>query len=243
MIQSPLASLEQGNWGERDLLYLIIGKRYHSKMQQKILLCTIAKNESPYFIEWIAYHKFILGFDEIIIYENDSHDESLSLLKRLETLKLCKYQQWPRVAGKAPQQSAYSHVIQTQGNLFEWVCFLDMDEFLVLKSFKSIQDCVTSFEQIADSILINWLMFGSSGHKNYLPELVVRRFVKCACMSNPVHKHVKSISKISSIDRCGIHIPLLKPKSKYFHVDGTELKFNRNPDGEHIRDKSHINHK
>ncbi|MET0112099.1 glycosyltransferase family 2 protein [Limnospira fusiformis] len=211
-------------------------------MSSKTILCTTAKNESPYLVEWIAYHRFIVGFDEILIYDNDSQDDSLDLLQKLAALGLCKFQEWPRVPGQPPQQSAYSHFIQTYKDLFEWVCFLDMDEFLVLKHFKSIHDCIKSFESRADSILVNWLMFGSSGQNEYLPELVTKRFVKCAPSNHVVHKHVKCISKIDTIKNCDIHIPALKPGSTYFHIDGTELKFGNNPTGEHIREQGYINH-
>ncbi|MBD2572526.1 glycosyltransferase family 2 protein [Arthrospira platensis] len=211
-------------------------------MSSKTILCTTAKNESPYLVEWIAYHRLIVGFDQIIIYDNDSHDDSLYLLQKLAALGLCKFQQWPRVPGQPPQQSAYNHVIQTQKDLFQWVCFLDMDEFLVLKNFKSIHDCIKSFENRADSILFNWLMFGSGCKNEYLPELVTKRFVKCAPSNHVVHKHVKCISKIDAIQNCDIHIPVLKPGSAYFHIDGTELKFGNNPTGEHIREQGYINH-
>ncbi|MET0031932.1 MAG: glycosyltransferase family 2 protein, partial [Limnospira maxima] len=55
--------------------------------------CTTAKNESPYLVEWIAYHRFIVGFDEILIYDNDSQDDSLDLLQKLAALGLCKFQE------------------------------------------------------------------------------------------------------------------------------------------------------
>lgn len=208
----------------------------------KVLLCAIAKNEAAYLVEWIAYHKFIVGFDEVLIYENDSRDNSRLILEKLDKLGICQYKHWPRSKGVVPQRSAYNDALQTYSQSYQWVCFLDLDEFLVLKSFNTIQDCIKSFEGKADSIVINWLMFGSLGHSNYTPEPVTQRFTKCADYSSPIHKHMKSISKIDSIEVLDIHIPQLKPNSRYFHIDGTELHFGANPTLEHIKGKGHINH-
>jgi len=210
---------------------------------EKTLLCAIAKNEAAYLVEWIAYHKFIVGFDEVLIYENDSTDNSRLILEKLDKLGICQYKPWPRSQGVVPQRSAYNDAIQTYNQSYQWVCFLDLDEFLVLKSFNTIQDCIKSFEGKADSIVINWLMFGSSGHSTYSPEPVIQRFTKCADYSSPIHKHMKSISKIDSIEFLDIHIPRLKPNSKYFHIDGKELHFGADPTGEHIKNQGYVNHK
>jgi predicted O-methyltransferase YrrM len=209
----------------------------------KVLLCAIAKNEAAYLVEWIAYHKFIVGFDEVLIYENDSTDNSRLILEKLDKLGICQYKPWPRSQGVVPQRSAYNDAIQTYNQSYQWVCFLDLDEFLVLKSFNTIQDCIQSFDGKADSIVINWLMFGSSGHSTYSPEPVIQRFTKCADYSSPIHKHMKSISKIDSIEFLDIHIPRLKPNSKYFHIDGKELHFGADPTGEHIKNQGYVNHK
>ncbi len=209
----------------------------------KVLLCAIAKNEAAYLVEWIAYHKFIVGFDEVLIYENDSTDNSRLILEKLDKLGICQYKLWPRSQGIVPQRSAYNDAIQTYNQSYQWVCFLDLDEFLVLKNFNSIQDCIQSFENKADSILINWLMFGSSGHSTYSPEPVIQQFTKCADYSSPIHKHMKSISKIDSIEVLDIHIPRLKPNYKYFHIDGKELHFGADPTGEHIKNQGYVNHK
>ncbi|MBD2484159.1 glycosyltransferase family 92 protein [Planktothrix sp. FACHB-1365] len=212
----------------------------------KILLCAIAKNEAAYLVEWVAYHKFIIGFDQVLIYNNDSKDDSKLLLEQLDKLGICQYKYWPRSKGEIPQLTAYNDAIQTQSQSYKWVCFLDLDEFLVLKNFNSIHECIQSFENQADSIQINWLMFGSSGHSTYSPEPVIQRFTKCADKDNPNsitdNKHMKSISKIDSIESIDIHIPRLKPNSRYFHIDGTELHFGANPTSEHIKGQGYINH-
>ena len=46
-------------------------------------ICGIFKNECPYILEWVAYHR-ITGVDEIVVYDNCSDDGSSELLTALE---------------------------------------------------------------------------------------------------------------------------------------------------------------
>lgn len=39
----------------------------------KLILCAIAKCENKYIMEWIGYH-FRLGFDKIVIYDNNDEN-------------------------------------------------------------------------------------------------------------------------------------------------------------------------
>jgi protein-L-isoaspartate O-methyltransferase len=211
-------------------------------MEKKVILCAIAKNESAYLVEWISYHKFIVGFDEVLIYENDSTDDSNSLLQELQKLGLCQYITWNRKAGIPPQQTAYNHAIKTQKNIYQWICFLDLDEFLVLKKYNSIHDCISHFQHFADSISLNWRGFGSSFHDFYSPEPVMKRFTKCGEENLPFHKHMKSIVKIDSIQDINVHIHRLKPNCKYFHIDGIEINYGNNPNDEHIKGDGYINY-
>jgi Glycosyl transferase family 2 len=48
-----------------------------------IAICLIVKNEAPYLLEWIAYHR-VIGVDRFLIYNNDSTDETSSILEHLD---------------------------------------------------------------------------------------------------------------------------------------------------------------
>jgi len=212
-------------------------------MNNRSLLCAVAKNESPYIVEWLAYYKYIIGFDEIIIYNNDSYDISKDLLKSLSDHNFCVYKEWPRIDGITPQQSAYMDAIKNYSEKFEWIAFLDIDEFLVLKDYADIKTCLEHFANInADSISINWLTFGSSNYDNYCINPVSKRFLYSNDPISKINRHCKSISRISNIDSINVHINKLITGSKYFHIDGTELFFDKDPNSEHISDKKyHIN--
>ena len=72
-------------------------------------VCAIAKDESMYIEEWIAYYQ-LLGFDEILIYSNDSSDRSHSILDALQAQGFVVHMDWPSVPGVSPQISAYREI-------------------------------------------------------------------------------------------------------------------------------------
>ena len=47
-------------------------------------LCAIVRNEAPYLAEWALFHRMI-GFDRIVVYENDSDNSTPKILERAET--------------------------------------------------------------------------------------------------------------------------------------------------------------
>jgi hypothetical protein len=53
-----------------------------AKRQRSATLCSLMKNEGPYILEWVAYHKN-LGFDRIVIYDNESTDSGARVMDAL----------------------------------------------------------------------------------------------------------------------------------------------------------------
>lgn len=140
----------------------------------KVALCCIAKNEDHYIDEWVDYH-LSLGFDQITVYENDWTCRNDKVIRI----------QWP---GEAMQKSAYADFIKNNRD-FDWVAFLDVDEFLVLKKHGSIKDFISCYSQYP-AIAINWVLFGDSGLNFTGDYRVMDRFTK---RQRGVNAHIKSI--------------------------------------------------
>lgn len=184
----------------------------------KTVLVAIAKNEGPYIREWVFYHKVICGFDHIHIYNNDSSDNSKDELNSLSSQGLCSWEEWPRSSYNPPQQKAYHNAMHKLRNEFDWLCFMDLDEFLVLNSYDHIEDCVSKFDEQTGSISFNWAMFYSLDKKK-TPEPVIKRVNYC--YGNP---HVKTIARTKAIRNCAIHTFDLLPGYKYMHASGLEYR-------------------
>jgi hypothetical protein len=170
------------------------------------MLCAIVKNEAPYLVEWVAYHRMI-GFDLIAIYENDSTDETAQLLDRMHRIGVINaHVPWPSVAA-SPQLLAYHDAVRACPA--DWLMFLDADEFLMLKPGRCVNDFIASFPSDVGCIGVNWRVFGSSGEKVFSPRPVMERFRLAARAEAAVNRHVKSLLRPKLVDQVHMHAPTL----------------------------------
>jgi glycosyltransferase involved in cell wall biosynthesis len=166
-------------------------------------------------VEWIA-HYLALGFDELLIYDNGSTDETFAVLECLSLSEpRIRLSAWPDVAGQIPQSTAYNHAAARAQS--QWMAFFDADELLVLKEHACIHDFLVRYPAEAGAVAINWKLFGSSGQEKYVDELQSIRFRRCA-QDHPATKDrfIKSIVRVESIKRAAAHTAVLKPGFRYF---------------------------
>lgn len=151
-------------------------------------VCAIAKNEGPYFKEWIEWH-LSKGVDKFFIYDNESTDCTKDVLKPYIEKGIVEYKYWP---GYRRQLAAYDDCLEKHRFESRWIAFIDLDEFIVPVRDKSIPDFLAGFEQFA-AVEINWLVYGSGGRKEKTPEPVMERFRRHSIPEHRLNRHVKSI--------------------------------------------------
>lgn len=109
----------------------------------KIAIVAIAKNENLYVNEWIDFH-LNLGFDNIIICDNNDEDgERLSQVIDNDRVIIKDY-----IGVKMVQPIAYTDMFKEYRNQYNWICFIDIDEYIFLdekyngniKNFIKIRD-------------------------------------------------------------------------------------------------------
>jgi len=149
----------------------------------KISLVCIAKNEDNYIKEWVDYHKK-LGFDNIFIYENNwvcniSDDIVIKI----------------KFDGETKQIDAYNNFIKKFKQDYDWVVFVDVDEFIVLKKHKNIKDFIKEYGDVEYGIAVNWVLFGNNNHETVKNNdySVLNRFTK---RQKSVNQHTKSFLKL-----------------------------------------------
>ena len=157
----------------------------------KSAVCAIAKDELQYLSEWIAYY-LVLGFDQVVVYDNGSSDGTSEYLAKLSDRGLVRHVMWPSHEGVSPQRSAYKHAIETLRSEFEFVAFFDLDEFLVVPNYDA-RSYLNSVPSNVAAIAVNQLVFGSAGQELNDPELVVARFTKCCEATYDERKWFKSV--------------------------------------------------
>ena len=136
--------------------------------------CIIIKNEAEYIKEWIDFH-LLVGFDKIILYDNESNDNLKQKLENYIKKNKLTYIYWDNSfvsnnsnffwklsdeGKKNPQITAYYHAIENFKN-FKWIAFIDSDEFLFSPQNKNIKDILKEFEDFF-SIAVYWKVFGTS---------------------------------------------------------------------------------
>lgn len=169
-------------------------------------LVAIAKNEGPYLLEWIAHH-LAIGFTRILVYDNESSDDTRGLLTGLSA----RWEQidtiyWPSAnlhLNDSPQTTAYNHALK--GIWTDWVMFLDIDEYLVPHGDGSLQAFLQRVPDDAASVHINWMGFGSSGLTAADYGFVTQAFTRCAHPLWGNNHHFKSIARADLVERAHIH--------------------------------------
>lgn len=129
----------------------------------KIGVCIRAKNEEKIICDWIN-HYLKLGFDKIFIYDNMSEPSIENILKEKNLLidkifiKIDSFQY-------SNQPAIYHECIDENKDL-DWLLLCDADEFLWLKE-GTIKDFLLKFSEDTCTILINWLVYGTSKLQTY----------------------------------------------------------------------------
>ncbi len=184
-------------------------------------VCLIAKNESQYLVEWIAYNR-VLGFNEIVVYENNSEDESAELLTKLAQAGKVTHRTWKLGKNESPQITAYKDAIKRCRT--DWILFIDADEFLVLHKHKRVNAFLETFHQdrSISAIGVNWRIFGDSGHLTNDGRPVMERFTKAAEQAFPVNAHLKSFSRVKALGAM-IHMHACETAGRTVHASGADL--------------------
>ena len=142
-----------------------------------LAIVAIAKNESDYIAEWVAYHKAV-GIDRIYLYDNDSTDNMKGCIQKFIDDGFVIYNQ---IHGSCQQFPAYCKGLWDYGHECKYMAFIDCDELLTPVHFgDKITDILdhlfTQFPK-AGGVLVNWCMYGSS-HLEKRPEgLLIDNFV------------------------------------------------------------------
>lgn len=144
-------------------------------------IVTCMKNEGPFILEWIAFHRAI-GVDDFLVYTNDctdGTDEMLDLLQvrgilqrrdnKFENSKL-KPQHWALAAAEDEP------VLQNAG----WAISMDVDEFMNIHVGKGTLEDLYKAVGEANMISLTWRLFGNGDVHEYEDDLLINQFHRCA---------------------------------------------------------------
>lgn len=196
--------------------------------QRRVAIAAIAKNEGPYLLEWIAYHR-VIGIRQLFIADNFSDDGTSELLSALHKVGVVKRLPFPTLPGQAPQLPAYAKLMKRYRWRADWVAIIDCDEFLTLANgVDSIHDFLKPIEADASvgAVCVNWAMFGSSQQAVPTNEPVIARFPMRAKEDNIYHRIYKTLVRSKAFLQPGLdpHYVVLRENFRAVHPDGSTLR-------------------
>ncbi|MBR4589887.1 MAG: glycosyltransferase family 2 protein [Bacteroidaceae bacterium] len=203
---------------------------------KKFAICATIKNENLYLREWVEYHLSI-GFNKIILYDNNDEDgEHPDMVIQdyidSENVVLIKNNYYDERPNQFKQTDAYNDCFQKNKSLYDWIAFIDVDEFIFLENHKKIQYLFDelNYEQ-ADCIAINAIVYADDS-LYYNSKPLMERFHTRAkeisfwgsTMNHLAHCIVKTSADIKYIDG-NPHFPDIRKCSamnaecNYFYKD------------------------
>lgn len=108
----------------------------HNTENPKFIIPTCMKNEGPFLLEWIAYHRSI-GVQDFVVFTNDCTDGSDQMLDRLDEMGVLTHLPNPAIAAQSTyfQPIAMKFALQMrQVREADYVIQTDVDEFINIKS-------------------------------------------------------------------------------------------------------------
>ncbi len=148
----------------------------------RVTIVTTMKNEGPFILEWLAFHRMI-GITDFLVYTNDCTDGTDTLLTLLQEKGLVQHRENPfrRHPGLKPQhaalQAAEGEAVVQEA---DWLICMDVDEFINIKCGAGrLADLFAAVPE-ANMISLTWRLFGNSDIHEYRDEPVIAQFTRAA---------------------------------------------------------------
>ncbi|MFP4328890.1 MAG: glycosyltransferase family 2 protein, partial [Paracoccaceae bacterium] len=138
------------------------------------------KNEAPYIVEWVAYHRAI-GVDTFLIYTNGCEDGTDAILDRLQAMGVLEHRNNDDWKGNSPQQHALNRALKEPViRNAEWIIHIDVDEFINIRCGNGTLDDFLARAPDATNVAMTWRLFGNNGITALTDGLVIEQFDACA---------------------------------------------------------------
>ncbi|ADE85328.1 glycosyltransferase family 2 protein [Rhodobacter capsulatus] len=185
LIEDPeLLQVATGIWGAKPIRPPVSKPRpapVRATEAGRTCIVTTMKNEGPFILEWIAYHRAI-GVDDFLIYTNDCTDGTDTMLELLQRKGICQHRDNPfRSMDMPPQHAALESaesepLIQNCG----WAICMDVDEFIDVKIGDGTLRALYEAMGTANMIALTWRLFGNSDVHDYEDRFLLEQFTTCA---------------------------------------------------------------
>ncbi|SFA71822.1 Glycosyl transferase family 2 [Poseidonocella pacifica] len=145
----------------------------------KISAVTCVKNEGPFLLEWIAFHRLI-GVTDFLFYSNDCDDGTEQLLDALQELGIVRHKPNPAEGRNYQMEALKDAARDQQTRASDWIWIADVDEFPSItvgaRNFPSLIEACGN----PSAISLTFRFFANSGVDHFRDEPVTAQF----CMTH-----------------------------------------------------------
>lgn len=196
----------------------------------RILSATCQRNEGPFILEWIAYHRLI-GVTDFLIVSNDCDDGSDGLLDALARAGAVTHEVQTVADGDSVQweglRRIWKHPLRKS---CDWMLFSDIDEFpMIHAEGHRLGDALAALPEDASALALPWRLFGGNGVGAFHDRPVTAQFTRSAPeqLYHPIAgRHFKSLFRPDHFQRPGVHRPRrgkLAPLGHWYDGAGARL--------------------
>lgn len=129
----------------------------------KTCICTLMKNGHEYLDEWLTYH-FNLGIDMIYIYEDYTSKSHEDICIKYPNVRLESVSTMIESNGQthSRQVQLWNSFMLKYQNDFDWVAFIDLDEFIMLEDGLNLKSFLSNYSDCT-GLFMFWKIFKSDG--------------------------------------------------------------------------------
>lgn len=179
-----LLAMAQDVWGYKPV------RPPESKMEEpagkaidggRTVIVTCMKNEGPFILEWIAYHRAI-GVDDFLVYTNDCNDGTDELLDLLQDRGILQRRD-NKFAGTDLKPQHWALDAADNEDVFKkagWAISMDVDEFINIHVGEGKLDDLYKAVGDANMISLTWRLYGNADVHEYEDEFLINQFTRCA---------------------------------------------------------------
>lgn len=193
----------------------------------RFLITTCMKDEGPFILEWLAWHKAI-GVTDLVVFTNDCTDGTDLILDRLEELGYLRHLPNPALATGStyfqPAALAYTPYL-SEWRKADFYISMDVDEFINIRVGDGKLNDLLATSGFFDALSMSELIHGSNRQMYFEPGLVTEQFPRHQTEKPGVHKSlrgVKTITRLSGkLDKPRNHRPDFRRVSDPVWLDGS----------------------
>jgi hypothetical protein len=195
-------------------------KQRNNTSTNKIMLFCNARDEK-HLREWVAHH-LILGFDKIVVFDHKSKKPLKDWLSNFPRKNVSVIRISIDSAIKIPLMKKAAEIAKQEKA--DWMIYLDADEYLILHyTTSNIRHFLNKYRH-ADSVGVNWLMYGSNNRVSDPNDLILSSYTKSDILLN---QHVKSFCRPREITDCNNpHFYQIKNNKNYYGINNVRLTRN-----------------